>query len=188
MAQSRFGRFCRGIYFRALGAQPAEALAQHKDSGKPGKGSVMPPAHQPYHRIVVGIDGSSSSAATLDWAARQAALTQSSLDVLITWEWPLVGLGGMSPLPADYDPARDAAKLLRDLLRVVQLDHPDIAIHPAVCEGRAAPALLEASKTADLLVVGTHGHGELSAALFGSVSEDCAHHATCPVAIVHSEA
>jgi nucleotide-binding universal stress UspA family protein len=147
----------------------------------------MPTAHRPYRRIVVGIDGSGSSTATLDWAARQAALSQSELHVLITWEWPLVGLGGgVSALPADYDPSRDAAKLLRNVLAVVQRDYPDVVLHPSVCQGRAAQILVDASKKADLLVVGTHGHRELSAALFGSVSEDCAHHASCPVVIVRS--
>lgn len=145
----------------------------------------MPTAHRPYHRIVVGIDGSGSSAATLDWAAQQAALTQSALDVLIAWEWPILA-GGVSALPADYDPSRDAATLLRNVLQVIQRDYPDLVIHPSVCHGPAAPTLVDASKEADLLVVGTHGHRELSAVLFGSVSEDCAHHASCPVVIVRT--
>jgi len=145
----------------------------------------MPTAHQLFRRIVVGIDGSGSSTATLNWAAQQAALTQSALHVLITWEWPIIA-GGVSALPADYDPSRDAATLLRNVLAVVQRDYPDVDLHPSVYQGRAAPILVDASKEADLLVVGTHGHRELSAALFGSVSEDCAHHASCPVVIVRS--
>ena len=74
-----------------LSLQTTSSLEQCSDSGKSEKEIVMPTAHRPYHRIVVGIDGSGSSAATLDWAAQQAALTQSALDVLITWEWPILG-------------------------------------------------------------------------------------------------
>lgn len=51
-------------------------------------------------------------------------------------------------------------------------------------EGPPAKALLEASKDADLLVVGSRGHGGVSGFLLGSVSQQCARHANCPVAIV----
>ena len=108
------------------------------------------------HKIVVGVDGSHTSVGTLEWAAHQAELTGSSLEVLITWEWPVIGFG-VSSLPSDYDPARDAAKSLRDLLHVVQRVYPDVVMHSSVRGGRPAPILVEAAKEADLLVVGTHG-------------------------------
>ena len=137
-----------------------------------------------FRHIVVGIDGSQSSVATLEWAAQQAEITRSSLEVLITWEWPLIGLGGVSPLPSDYDPARDAAEMLLNAVQRVQGDFPDVVMHPSVREGRPSPILMDAAKRADLLVVGTHGRGELSAVLLGSVSEDCVHHAPCPVVLI----
>jgi nucleotide-binding universal stress UspA family protein len=146
-------------------------------------GEVMDTPHGPKHVIVVGIDGSKSSVATLEWAVHQAELTGSTLEVLTMWEWPL-NYGGISPLPADYDPASEAALVLRDLLQSVRDDHPDVVIHSVVREGRPAPMLVEASREADLLVVGTHGRNELSSVLLGSVSEHCAHHALCPIVII----
>lgn len=139
------------------------------------------------HRIVVGVDGSHSSVATLEWAAQQAELTRSSLEVLITWEWPVIGFGDVT-LPSDDDPARDAATSLREVLQVVQPDYPDVVMHPSVHEGRPGPILVDAAREADLLVVGTHGRSELSSLLLGSVSETCAHHASCPVVIIRDEA
>ena len=62
------------------------------------------------HRIVVGIDGSPSSMAALDWAADQAALTGASLEVLMTWEWP-IGIG-FSLVPDGFDPAHDCETVL----------------------------------------------------------------------------
>jgi len=54
----------------------------------------------------------------------------------------------------------------------------------AACEGTPAQVLLEAADGADLLVVGSRGHGGFAEALLGSVSEACVHHAQCPVVIV----
>jgi nucleotide-binding universal stress UspA family protein len=54
-----------------------------------------------------------------------------------------------------------------------------------VAEGNAARALLDASDTAELLVVGSRGHGGFTGVLVGSVSQQCVHHAKCPVVVVH---
>ena len=137
----------------------------------------------PKHHIVVGIDGSKSSTTTLEWAVRQAELTGCTLEVLSTWEWPSV-YGGIAPLPTDYDPAKDATKALDNAVQSMRDNHPNVVIHSTVCQGRPAATLVEASRGADLLVVGTHGHSELSTLLLGSVSEDCAHHASCPVVLI----
>jgi nucleotide-binding universal stress UspA family protein len=135
------------------------------------------------HRIVVGIDGSPSSTAVSDWAARQAELTGFVLEAVISWEWPLTYGGGVL-LPNDYDPATDAHKMLDHALEAVRLAYPDITIRPVVVEGHPAPVLVEAAKGADLLVVGSRGHGEFSGMLLGSVSQHCTHHVSCPITIV----
>ena len=140
--------------------------------------------HETYHRIVVGIDGSEASTDVLEWAARQAALTGSSLEVVTTWEWP-ISLGWTIPLPSDYDPAAEAARSVEGFLTAARSAHPDVNIESTVTEGHPAPTLVEASNRADLLVVGSRGHGEFAGMLLGSVSEHCAHHAKCPVVIVH---
>jgi nucleotide-binding universal stress UspA family protein len=53
-----------------------------------------------------------------------------------------------------------------------------------VCHGQAADALVQQAEGADLLVVGSRGHGGFSGLLLGSVGQQCAHHAPCPTVIV----
>ena len=107
------------------------------------------------HRIVVGIDGSPSSIGALEWAANQAELTGSALEVLTTWEWPY-GYG-WSAVPNDDDPAHDVEKCLADALASIREAHPGVSIQEAVLEGHPAPLLIKASHGADLLVVGAAG-------------------------------
>lgn len=134
-------------------------------------------------RIVAGIDGSPSSLAALEWAARQADLTDSTLEVVMTWEWPS-SLGWAMPVPEDFDPEADVRRALEGAVESVRVDHPDLRIEARVLGGHPAPVLVEASKGADLLVVGSRGHGEFVGMVIGSVSEHCAAHAHCPV-LVH---
>ena len=138
---------------------------------------------EPTHEIVVGIDGSPSSLTALEWAAHQAELTGSTLVVLTTWERPI--FVAQLVLPQGYDPAADAQTALDEALRMVRDAHPDLAIRSLVAQGHPAPALVEASREADLLVVGCRGHGAFSGMLLGSVSEHCVAHAHCPVVVVH---
>jgi nucleotide-binding universal stress UspA family protein len=135
------------------------------------------------HRIVVGIDGSETSVEALAWAARQAELTDASLDVVVTWEWP-TSYGWSLPFPTGYDPAADAQRLLDSALADIGPAHPDVDIQTRVVEGHPAPVLVELSKGADLLVVGSRGHGEFSGMLLGSVSEHCVTNAHCPVLVL----
>ena len=67
---------------------------------------------QNHGRIVVGVDGSPSSLAALDWAAGQGELTGSSLELVMAWEWPTV-YGAPFAFPTDWNPAADAARVLR---------------------------------------------------------------------------
>ncbi len=64
-------------------------------------------------------------------------------------------------------------------------EHPGVEVSAVVTEGDAAKVLVTAAKDADLLVVGTRGHGEIVGILLGSVSEYCTTHARCPVVVVH---
>ena len=134
-------------------------------------------------RIVVGIDGSPSSLDALSWAARQADLTGSTLEIVMTWEWP-ASYGWAVPVPNDFDPEEDVRMALETAVASVRTTYPDLNIDPRVVSGHPAPILVEASKGADLLVVGSRGHGEFVGMLIGSVSEYCATNAHCPV-LVH---
>jgi nucleotide-binding universal stress UspA family protein len=134
------------------------------------------------HRIVVGVDGSEASVAAVAWAARQAELTGAVLEVVMTWEWP-TSYGWSLPIPSGYDPAAESEKLLAGILEPVRKDHPGITLQPTILEGHPAPLLVEASTGADLLVVGSRGHGEFAGMLLGSVSEHCVTNAECPVLV-----
>ncbi|MGD0810026.1 MAG: universal stress protein [Acidimicrobiales bacterium] len=134
-------------------------------------------------RIVVGVDGSGASRDALRWAAHQAQLTGASLEAVISWEiapsfYPV-------PVPSGYDPASNAKTALDQTLDSVIGERNGLKIVPSVVQGPAAPTLLRAAHGADLLVVGSRGHGPLLGMLLGSVSEQCMAHASCPVVVVH---
>jgi nucleotide-binding universal stress UspA family protein len=133
-------------------------------------------------RIVVGVDGSPSSIAALEWAGNQAELTGATLEALLAWEW-LTGYG-WSPIPSDFEPEHAHETALSELLQPIRKAHPAMPIQTAVIEGHPAPLLTKASQGADLLVVGSRGHGEFVGMLLGSVSEHCATHAHCPVVVM----
>ncbi|HUZ10289.1 MAG TPA: universal stress protein [Acidimicrobiales bacterium] len=132
-------------------------------------------------RIVVGIDGSAPSLGALRWAARQAELTGSTLEVLMTWDWPMAF--GWTPMISDYDPEGAVREVLEGAVAETERDHPGIGISTRVVRGHPAQWLVEASKGADLLVVGSRGHGEFVGMLLGSVSEHCVSNGHCPVLV-----
>jgi nucleotide-binding universal stress UspA family protein len=143
-------------------------------------------APQPHERVVVGVDGSGSSLRALAWAARQAELTGARLEVVTTWQWPMT-YGGPLPYAIDWDPSADAHKVQAEAVEPVRRKHPDVEIDLNVVEGHAAPALVDASRGADLLVVGSRGHGEFVGMLLGSVSEHCVTNAHCPVLVLRND-
>jgi nucleotide-binding universal stress UspA family protein len=137
-------------------------------------------------RIVVGFDGSPSSLDALAWAVRQGERTSASLDVVMCWQWPS-GYGWSVPVPDDFDPENDIRATLEAALAPLRTTHSGVVIEGRVVRGHPAPILVDASKGADLLVVGSRGHGEFVGMVIGSISEHCASHAHCPV-LVHRAA
>ena len=130
-------------------------------------------------RIVVGVDGSAASLDALRWAARQAELTGARIEALATWTYPYsTGFGGAV---ADFDLAGATRQVLDQALAQVETDVP---VTGRVAEGSAPLELIEASRTADLLVLGSRGHGAFTGMLLGSVSQHCVSHAHCPVVVV----
>jgi nucleotide-binding universal stress UspA family protein len=145
--------------------------------------STKPNGTDPSGRIVVGVDGSKPSRAALSWAARQAALTAAPLTVLTTWAYP-TNYGYPMAWPDDMDFAADAKSELDESIKGVLDSDSSIAVTTCVIEGHPALVLVEESKTAALIVVGSRGHGEFAGMLLGSVSEFVATHAYCPVVII----
>ena len=137
----------------------------------------------PQPTIVVGVDGSPSSQDALRWAATQAVLTQAKLLVVATWEFP-TSFGWAPPYPPDFDPEGDTREALTQTVRSVLGEDRAAELEITVVEGHPAPTLVGLSARADLLVVGSRGHGAFAGMLLGSVSEHCASHASCPVVVV----
>jgi len=138
------------------------------------------------HRIVAGIDGSASSLRALEWAARQAELTDATLEVIAAWEWP--SALGWSSIPNNYDPQQDTRKELESLITPLRAAHPHLEVTSKIVEGHPAPVLVEESRGADLLVVGSRGHGAFVGMLIGSTSEHCVANAACPVVVFRGNA
>jgi len=133
--------------------------------------------------IVVGADGSGPSTAALAWAAHQAELTGATLVAVTAWHWPR-SYGYPMPLGQGYDPETTATGIAESAAAAVRELHPGVDIRAVAVEGPGPRVLVEASEKASMLVVGSHGHGEIAGMLLGSVSGYCAAHAHCPVVIV----
>lgn len=151
----------------------------------------MPDRQESGRRIVVGVDGSASSKAALAWAVRQAELTGAGVEAVIAWHDPLM-LGGVPFVPTaaleSVDYGEFAALVLGNAIRETVDPEGPVKVSRVVRAGNPAQVLLTASEGADLLVVGSRGHGGFTEALLGSVSQACVHHARCPVVIVREPA
>ena len=140
-------------------------------------------------KIVVGVDGSSCSVEALRFAAAEARLRQARLLVLHAWAVPPVSTYHEAEhlIRTDFDGIRDASKEMLDtVVAEVVGDDPGVVVEKVVVEGPAAAALVAAAEDAALLVVGSRGLGGFKSLLLGSVSQQCAHHAPCPIVIVRS--
>jgi nucleotide-binding universal stress UspA family protein len=152
---------------------------------------VMNEQNSPERRIVVGVDGSDGSKAALRWALRQAGLTGAAVQAVIAWHYPAMAGGyGWAPVSAmdAGDFAEIAAKKLAEVIAEEADPASSVRVSTSVVEGSAAQVLLEAAKGAELLVVGSRGHGGFSGALLGSVSQHCAHLSPCPIVIIRGKA
>ncbi len=133
--------------------------------------------------VVVGVDGSRASAAALEWAGRYAERIGARVLGVTAWHSPASAMWSI-----DATELQSAAEeVLEGALKEARSAHPDVEYSGIVDEGLAAPVLLTAAGTADLLVVGSRGHGAFAGMLIGSVSMHCVHHARCPVVVVPDE-
>lgn len=138
--------------------------------------------------IVVGIDGSVGSTEALKFAIAEARLRKAKLKAVTAWTLTYVAapIGMMAPIDEALIPElqNNAAAVLDKALADALGPEPDVEIEKAVLEGTPAQVLVDAAQGADLLVVGTRGHGGFTGLLLGSVSQQAAHHAPCPIVIV----
>lgn len=136
--------------------------------------------------VVVGVDGSPSSRAALRWAEGFAAQAGARLDVVSAWQIPTV-FAGPAYIPPAFDVGVDYEKRLGQIVDDEFGPRRPPFMRLVVREGTPARVLIEASKEADLLVVGSRGHGGFAGMLLGSVSAKVAEHAPCPVLIHHGD-
>ncbi|MEO6957457.1 MAG: universal stress protein [Antricoccus sp.] len=138
--------------------------------------------------VVVGIDGSDNSTQALQWAAEYARRYELPLVAIAAWGLPTAG--GYSPYYSSQDDhsdelQTDAQTMLERTIREAGMD--EAQVQTRVIRGHPAKVLLAAAEAAQLLVVGSRGHGGFVGMLLGSVSHQCTQHAPCPVVVVPAE-
>lgn len=144
------------------------------------------------HAVLVGVDGSPSSNAAVDWAARTAAMRRLPLVMVHVIPEPKAALGvNVIRSPQVWQSLeREAKRVLaesRTIAEQATAGSGPLRIEVASISDAAVAALVKLSEEAELVVVGSRGLGRIPRRLLGSVSAGLAHHSHCPVAIVHDE-
>jgi nucleotide-binding universal stress UspA family protein len=140
-------------------------------------------------RVVVGIDFSAGARAALLFALQDAARRGVPVEAVTAYRPPDYWMDFYAV--SNYQPERirgTAADRLREFVDEVAAEGPQPAppVDVRAVMGTPADVLILESHGADLLVVGSRGHGGFASMLLGSVSMQCAQHASCPVTVVHS--
>jgi nucleotide-binding universal stress UspA family protein len=134
-------------------------------------------------RITVGVDGSPEADAALLFALEEAQLRRADVEVVLAYS-PLPYLAGDVALRHAEATEIEADELLRKAVEPAAANFPGVTVTTRAVLGAAAENLIAAAEGADLLVVGSRGRGGFSGLLLGSVSQQCVHHAPCPVVVV----
>jgi nucleotide-binding universal stress UspA family protein len=134
--------------------------------------------------VLVGVDGSDMSIEALRWAGGYAGATGAVVRAVRTWHYPWAMQS--APRQIDSEVTAQNQQELDDAVKKAALD-PGVALETQILEGHAAKVLVEESRRAQLLVVGSRGHGAFAEMLLGSVSQHCAQRAACPVVIVRAK-
>lgn len=141
--------------------------------------------------IVAGVDGSEGSRAALRFAIEEAVLRGADVDAVASWQFPAYAYTGVAVMPPTVDLADSARAVLDDAIEAVTAElggaAAEVTVNPVVLEGPPAAMLVEHSRNAQMLVVGSRGYGGFRGLLLGSVSHQCASHAHCPVVVVPSD-
>ena len=139
--------------------------------------------------IIVGVDGSPASRVAVDWAARDAARRGADLKLVHVLVPPAVMAFPEVPMPPGFMEWQDedGRRLLDSAVKTVEEVGAQVEVSTDMVSGPAVPVLADLSSSAQMIVVGSRGHGALARGLLGSISTGLAHHAHCPVAIIHDE-
>ena len=141
--------------------------------------------------VVVGIDGSSTASAALEFAFDEASRHGWDLIALHAWEVPSYDLIAVPQVPAPVSLTRtvdDEMRLAAEVLAGYRDRYPDVIVVEQLVRGPAAKALVGAAHDAAMLVVGSTGHGPTMGAILGSVSHSVLHTARLPIAVIPAAA
>ncbi|MGW1323193.1 universal stress protein [Streptomyces antibioticus] len=130
--------------------------------------------------VVVGVDGSASSLAAVEEAAREAGRRRAELRVVHAFSWPV------RPVYSPPDPA-PLERLVHEAAERARAVVPGLEVTEAVEKGDAVAVLEAESRTADLVVVGPRGVGGFMGVLLGSTAASLAAHSRCPVQVAREE-
>ena len=138
--------------------------------------------------VVVGVDGSAASVAALAWAARYGSATGARVQALLAWHYPgAVGGPPIEKAPESvHEQTQHHEQDILDGAVAKAIPGQTSSVETTVGYGHPAQVLIDASKDADLLVVGSRGHRAWTGMLVGSVSLHCVTGAHCPVVVVRS--
>lgn len=135
--------------------------------------------------VVVGVDGSTAAQAALRWAVEDARRRGCRVDAISAWHSDRGMVIGPMPTEVGMRLSPETVRAEQQAMldqSVAELD--GVEIRRILFEGDPRTALVEASKSAELIVVGNRGHGPITEAILGSVSSYCVHHAACPVVVI----
>ncbi|GAA3950458.1 universal stress protein [Actinoplanes auranticolor] len=134
--------------------------------------------------VVAGVDGSEGGRRALQWAAGEAATRGGAVQAVIAWSWDGLEYGPIAATQPQEEAERAGRLLDHEIEELVARNGSSLPVAGEVIEGRPADVLSAAARTADLLVLGSHGHSRVRHTVLGSVSEDCIRKATCPVVVI----
>ena len=139
-------------------------------------------------KIIVGVDGSPSSARALEWCAAHAPALGAEVVAVFSVELPVYSASGFGylPIPTPTEPDREA---LHDVIKdewCAPLAKASVPFRAVVMDGSPAPAIIALAEKegADLVVTGRRGRGGFAELLLGSTSHQLSHHLDRPLVIV----
>jgi nucleotide-binding universal stress UspA family protein len=139
--------------------------------------------------VVVGVDGSPESVAALQWAARYSEATGATVRAVLSWHFPAAAGPapvGVAPKPISNEINASMQETLGNAIAEVYGEPSPGRVESRIDYGHPAQVLIDESGNADLLVVGSRGHGKFTGMVIGSVSIHCVTHAHCPVVVVRT--
>jgi nucleotide-binding universal stress UspA family protein len=139
---------------------------------------------EPLARIVVGVDASEASIEALRQAQRLAIPHGAKVLANAYWDYPQVQTGYAMMGIEGFE--ERAAEMLDMAVKTAFGDETPSNVIATLVRGRPREALIEASREADMIVLGRRGHGGFGGLLLGSVSSALVAHAHCPVLVVHT--